>query len=138
MRLSVKGFDEPEGRAGERRPREWRGWMKRDMGGGLPLYFVCPIGGGELAFGDVGCVTGFERSAAFGVGGRFAFLGRGAGDSLLAETDGFGFVADLGDHDVGFSRVGRGAFWGVDGREVKFFEDGLNTGCHMGGCLGYA
>lgn len=101
--------------------------MKRGTGGGrgvkkgLPLYFVCPVGSGELAFGDVGSVTGFERSAAFGVGGRFAFLGRGAGDSLLAEADGFGLGADLGDDYVGFSRMGRGGFGFVDSGEVEFF-----------------
>jgi len=66
MRRSVKGFDEPEGRAGERRPREWRGWMKRDMGKG---------GKKGAATGSAGCSVSGSRLMIFRVDLTFASLG---------------------------------------------------------------
>lgn len=88
----------------------------------LPLNFVRPVSCGHFTFGDVGSVASFEGFASSSFGVRFTFAGRGAGDSLLAEADGFNLGTFLGYDNVGFGRVVRCALWFVHTGDTDTFE----------------
>lgn len=62
----------------------------------LPFYLVRPVGSGELAFGDILCMTGLKRSAAGCVGFRLSSLFGGAFDTLLPESNCLDLFTDLG------------------------------------------
>ena len=62
----------------------------------LPFYLVRPVGSGELAFGDILCMTGLKRSAAGCVGSGLSLLARGAFDTLLPESNCLDLFTDLG------------------------------------------
>ena len=58
----------------------------------VPLDFVCPVGSGHFALGNV---LGVPRMEGFALtSGLVGF------HALLTETNGFGLVSDLGDDDV--------------------------------------
>jgi hypothetical protein len=88
----------------------------------LPLNFVRPVSCGHFTFGDVRSVASFEgfTSSSFRV--RFTFAGRGAGDSLLTEADGFNLRTFFGYDNVGFGRVVRCALWFVYTGDTDTFE----------------
>lgn len=82
----------------------------------LPLLSVSPVSGGHLALVDVLCVASFESFVSFAAVRR-------AGDSLLAEANGFDLIAFFSDDHVGFGGVGRCALRGVDTGDANSGEE---------------